>query len=1059
MNSNRIRTKLLATTMICGVLGFAAPAYAQDAEDQTQPQTGPVEAADPNTSADANPDAGDDGDIVITGSRIPQPNLTSVSPVTVVNSQDIKLQGVTRTEDIINSLPQAFADQGGNLANGATGTATVNLRGLGSQRTLVLINGRRLVPGDPNSTQVSPDINFIPAAIIDRVDVLTGGASSVYGSDAVAGVVNFIMDTDFEGVRVDAQYGFYQHNNNSSTGIVDALNGRGFFVPRGNRADGGSLDLNVAIGAGFDDGRGHVVAYAGYRKLNPVTQNKRDFSACASQARSPAQVAAYPGAGTKGAPLFFCGGSATSANGTIIAFQDFGGETGVTSTFFQIGPNRTLIGGFTPFNFAPYNYFQRPDERYTMGFFGNYEISDSLKPYLEGMFMDDRTLAQIAPSGNFGNTLSLNCDNPLLSAQQRAIICAPENLVTEILPTGYPLVNSQSPGAPLVFTDPTTGQQYNRGFAQFLRRNVEGGGRLSDLQHTSFRIVGGMRGDLGEAWSYDAYYQFGQTNYNQTYFNDFSITRLTRALDVVTGPDGTPMCRSRVEGSDQACVPYDIFATGGVTQEAIDYLQTPGFLRGNNKQSVVSASVTGDLGHYGLQSPWANGGIGVAAGVEYRKESLELQADAAFSLLPSSDLAGQGAPTLSTSGSFDVREFFAEMRIPIVEQSFFENLSLELGYRYSDYDLGQRKVSTDTFKIGLDFAPIRDIRIRAAFNRAVRAPNIQELFAPRAVVLNGAGDPCSGNDPDASLAGCQAMGVTAAQYGNIAGNPAGQYNGLVGGVPTLDPETADTYTVGVVLQPRFLPRFALTVDWFDIRIKEAIQQLGQDTILETCAATLDPTLCGLVHRDPTGSLWRTAEGYVEDLYRNIGGFKTRGIDVGASYSMELGGMGGLSFNFAGTWLDKYITNTGISTPFDCTGLYGAVCSANNGPLPEWRHKARVTFNAADGMGLSLQWRYFSGVTLDRASDQEPLQGAFAPFNEKLPSMNYFDLTLTARIGDHYNFRLGVNNIFDKDPPIFGTNGTSTVVNACALPYCNGNTYPNVYDALGRYIFAGVTLDF
>jgi iron complex outermembrane recepter protein len=1073
----QILNRLLATTMICGVALTAAPAFAQDTNDPndtTQAGTEPVEATQPGTSATGEPIT-ESSEIVVTGSRIPQPNLTSVSPVTVINSQEAKLQGTTRSEDLINSLPQAFGGQGGNLANGATGTATVNLRGLGASRTLVLVNGRRLGAGDPNTPLnqgLSPDINTIPTAIVERVDVLTGGASSVYGSDAVAGVVNFVMDTDFEGIRLDGQVSAYNHDNESTTGIVEALEGRGFSVPTGSEFDGLGIDLNAAFGVGFDDGRGHIVAYAGYRKLEPVTQDDRDYSACTTQARTPAD-ADTPGTGTPGAELFFCGGSATAANTTVFYFPD---DSGVSTTV-QVGPNRTFLPGFTPFNFAPYNYYQRPDERYTLGFFANYEISEAIQPYLEGMFMDDRTLAQIAPSGNFGNTFSINCGapgdpdgslaNPLLGPEQRAAICATPNLVVELLPTGFPLVAGNNaegnPDAPLIFTDPTTGQQYVRGFLNPLRRNVEGGGRISDLQHTNYRIVGGVKGDIDPVWSYDGYYLYSQTNYNQSYFNDFSVTRLGRALDVIDDPRTPgvvdPICRSRLDNSDIACVPYDIFGLSTVDPAALDYLQTPGVIRGDTKTSVASISFTGQLGEYGVQLPWASEGVGVAGGFEYRKESLQLLPDSSFQLLPSSDLAGQGAPTLPSEGSFNVREFFAEARIPIVDESFFHSLSLELGYRYSDYDIEGRSVNTDTYKIGLDFAPIRDVRIRAAYNRAVRAPNIVELFGPQAVILNGAGDPCSGATPSASLAACQAQGVSAAQYGNISGNPAGQYNGLVGGVADLDPEKADSYTLGVVVQPRFLPRFALTVDWFDIRVKGAIQQIGQDTILAACVQTLDPDLCGLINRDATGSLWRTASGFVEDLPRNIGGFKTRGIDVGASYSMDVGSFGGLAFNFNGTWLDRFVTDTGVSEPFDCAGLYGAVCSARNGPLPEWRHKARATLTTPDGIALSAQWRYFSEVEIDLSSDQESLAGPFAPFNERLKAQSYIDLTMTARVGENYTFRLGVNNVFDNDPPIFGANGVSTVVNACALPYCNGNTYPNVYDALGRYIFTGVTLDF
>ena len=1057
--------RLLCGTIIPGAL-LAGPALAQAPQGTSIPADGAAEqAAAPAAPQEppAMPAAPEQGAIVITGSRIPQPNLTAVSPVTVVNSQEVRLQGTSRTEDLINSLPQAFAEQGGNLANGATGTATVNLRGLGSNRTLVLINGRRLVPGDPGFP--SPDINIVPAGIIDRVDVLTGGASSVYGSDAVAGVVNFIMDTKFEGIKLDGQYSLYQHNNDNTTPLIAALNRRGFSYPHGHVADGAGIDLSAQIGAGFDDGRGHVVAYLTYRKLNAITQDRRDYSACNAQSRTPAQVAADP------KRLADCGGSATSANGTIFAFAGTPSadpkKNTFTSSTFQIGPTRTLIGGTTPFNYAPYNYYQRPDERYTAGAFADYEISPALHPYLEFMFMDDRTLAQIAPSGDFGNTLSLNCDNPLLSAQQRSIICAPANLLAnEVDPftggltgrvVGQTVTTANPAGAaPAVFVDPTTGQPYFQGFAQILRRNVEGGGRVDDLQHTTYRGVIGTRGDLGNSWSYDAYYQYARANYAETYLNDMSIARLKRALDVIN-VNGVPTCRSARSGEDANCVPYDIFGTGTVTPAALSYLQTPGFKRGQVEQAVAELSVTGKLGDYGIRFPWAEDGVGIAVGVQYRKDKLALDTDIEYS---TGDLAGQAAPTLPARGAFDVREIFGEVRVPIVENSFFKSLAIEAGYRRSDYDLkgsaAGKGFKTDTWKLGLDFAPVRDVRLRASYNRAVRAPNIQELFATNFVGLDGGDDPCSGGAPAASAQACAAMGVSAAQYGKINGNPSGQYNGLLGGNPNLTPEIATTRSVGLVLQPRFLPRFAATVDWFDIKVENAIQPIGADVILGVCASTLDPKFCGLVHRDQFGSLWRTPQGYVVDTTKNIGALRTRGIDFGLSYAMDLGALGSLSLNGVGTWLDKLSTDSGVGTSYDCVGLYGPQCLT---PTPKWRHKLRLSYQAPGGVGLSLQWRYIDRVDVENSSSQPSLKKDFAPFIAKLPAQNYFDLALTARVGDHYNFRLGVNNLLDRKPPIFGTVGTSAVINACPNTYCSGNTFPNVYDAMGRYVFAGVTLDF
>ena len=1039
---NHVINKLLATTIICGAAIVASPVYAQDTTDPTEePATTPVENIDPSVSSQGEPI--DQGvDIVVTGSRIPQPNLTSVSPVTVINSQEIKLQGTTRTEDLINALPQSFAAQGGNLANGATGTATVNLRGLGPERTLVLINGRRLLVGDPGTgSPAAPDINAIPTGIVKRVDVLTGGASSVYGSDAVAGVVNFIMDTDFEGIRLDGQFSMYTHNNRTDSGLIAGLEARDFPYPTGHNFDGETVNLDATIGAGFDDGRGHVVAYAGYRKLEAVTQNNRDYSACASQA-------------TATGDNLLCGGSLTSGVGSFFAAVDPFGDGNFGG---QIGPNRTFIPGFTAYNFAPTNYYQRPDERYTLGAFANYEISEAVQPYLELMFMDDRTVAQIAPSGNFGNTTTVNCDNPLLSDQQRAIICQTENLVGFAAPVADDPTTPEdesSPGsAPTAFIDPTTGETYFQANFQPLRRNVEGGPRRDDLQHTMYRIVSGVRGDINQALSYDAYYLFGRVNFAQTYFNDFSVTRLGRAVDVVAGADGTPICRTARSGVDPNCIPYDLFALNSVNPAALSYLQTPGFSRGQTEQNLLSANVTALLGEYGIQSPWATEGVGVNVGYEYRKDKVNLGTDIAFQ---TGDLAGQGAPTLPIQGDITVNEFFAETRIPIITESFIYNLSFEGGYRYSDYDTGFNSFSTDAYKLALDLSPIRDVRIRASYNRAVRAPNVQELFATQRVALNGNSDPCTGAEPEATQAQCALTGVSAAQYGTIQGNPAGQYNGLVGGNPDLIPEKATTKAIGLVVQPRFLPGFAATVDYFDIEIDDTIQAIGQDTIIQTCIDTGNPVFCSLINRDATGSLWRTSNGFVEDLDQNIGGVSTRGIDVGVSYAREIGAWGGISFNVIGTYLDELITDNGVSEPYDCAGLYGLQCGI---PNPEWRHKARLTYTHPDGAGVSFQWRYFSSVDIDRSSDNPTLAGAFSPRNAEIESQSYFDLAFTFRASDNYTFRLGAQNLFDKEPPIVGANGSSGVINACPSVFCSGNTFPQVYDALGRYIYVGATIDF
>ncbi len=1029
------RQRLLTTTLLVSAGMLASPAFAQDAPAPTNPAdtaqgtgtqpetTTPQEGQTvvPSTSASGEP-VRSAQDIVITGTRIPQPNLTSSSPVTVLSSQEIKLQGTSRTEDLINSLPQSFAAQGSNISNGASGTATVNLRGLGSGRSLVLVNGRRLHPGDTGNPV--PDLNFIPTQLIKRVDVLTGGASSVYGADAVGGVVNFIMDNTFTGVRLDAQASLFMHDNDGNAGVLAANAARGFRPPTGLVFDGGAGDVAAVIGAAFDDGRGHVQAYATYRRQRSVLQSGRDYSFCALQGpREP--VADANGRN------FNCGGSGTSAEGT---FYPAGGPFHVEGDQF--------VPGRIPFNFGPYNFFQRPDERYTFGTFADYEISPGFKPYLEAMFMDDRSLSQIAPSGNFFSTTTINCDNPLLSPQQFQIVCVDGVIVDQGVDQN--------------------GDPYDIAVLYIGRRNVEGGGRQDDLQHTAYRIVAGMRGDAFKGVSYDAYYQYGRTLRQQTYKNDFSVTRLQRALDVVTDPDtGLPVCRSVLTGEDPACVPWNIFTTGGVTPAATNYLQVPAVLRGKVDEAIAHADFTISGADYGLKTPWAESGFGANIGAEYRKQSLEVQPDENFQL---GNLAGQGGPTLPVAGKFDVREWFAEVQLPLVENNFIDLLQLSAGYRYSNYKtegidpfsqiVEKNSFNTKTYKLAGEFAPIQDVRFRVAYNRAVRAPNIIELYAPTGLGLTGTNDPCAGPEPDFTQAECLLTGVTAAQYGNVRGNAANQYNGVLGGSAFLEPEKADTLTAGVIVQPRFIPGLALTADYFDIKIKNLIGAPSFEGILNQCVGRdgpPDPTSCALIFRNAGGGLIGSGAGagFILQTNQNFSGkgLFTKGFDFSASYSRRLGGLGTLNASFVGTLLTK------LGTPNDSgVGRFAATT-----PSPKWRHKLRVGFQMPNGIGISGQWRHFSRVFCDRVADLGCTQTSggvvfIRPGNSALNAANFFDLAMTARVTNKFNLRFGANNVLDTDPPVAG----GEVIPA---GFGNGNTYPQVYDSLGRYLFAGVTIDF
>jgi hypothetical protein len=331
------------------------------------------------------------------------------------------------------------------------------------------------------------------------------------------------------------------------------------------------------------------MAFAGYRKMDPILQAQRDYSACVLQ--------------NSGSGANNCGGSLTNESGTVILFDT--ALNTASSTVYEFGAGGAFANTTSRFNFAPTNYFQRPDERYTAGFFANYEVNDWIKPYAEFMFMDNETVAQIAPSGDFGNTLSLNCDNPLMSAAQAAVICDSDNLINGFIgafPTAVAAPYNPTPAAPPITFFDAFGNPYQQGFAQILRRNVEGGPRRSNLGHTTFRAVIGTKGDLGEDWSYDAFFQFSEVNYSQVYENEFSIARLNRALNAVTDTRvgsptfGQAVCRSVLDGSDLNCVPYNVFAgPGGASPASVNYLSATGFQSGETRETVFNTSFTGDL--------------------------------------------------------------------------------------------------------------------------------------------------------------------------------------------------------------------------------------------------------------------------------------------------------------------------------------------------------------------------------------------------------------------------------------------------------------------------------
>ena len=920
-------------------------------------------------------------EVIVTGSRIAtDANVVTSSPVTTLLAEEIGQRGVTRVEDLLNDLPSITPELTANESNGATGTAVVDLRGLGSERTLVLTNGHRMGFGDV--FELAPDINQVPGALIERIEVLTGGASSTYGSDAMSGVINFIMKKDFEGVQVDYQYSAYQHEQGDDA-VQAQIAANGFQQAPDSVWDGDTQNINITMGVSSADGRGNITAYLGYRDINAITQSERDFSACALSSS---------GGDT-------CAGSATLPTGLFTPFDG--------SFYFTVAGDQFVPWDYSYYNYGPLNHFQRPDERYTAGLFGHYEINEHANVYTEFQFMDDRSNAQIAPSGAFFVTSTINCSNAFLSAQQFAAIgcTAP----TDVLPL------------------------------YIGRRNVEGGPRNDDLRHTSYRVLGGIEGEINEAWSYDAYINLSRTIVGEVYNNDLSTTRITRSLDVVD-VGGVPTCQSVVDGSDPTCVPWNIFETGGVTQAAIDYLTLPLFSTGELRQDQYVAFLSGDLTSHGIISPMAEDGVQVVLGAEYRDERMDYEPDLGYQ---SGDGAGQGGPVAAVSGGLDVTEFFLETRIPLVQnREWIESLTMDVGYRYSDYS---GDVTTDTYKFLGEWTPRSGYKLRGGYNRATRYANIRELFEPRNLGLWSGTDPCAGASPVQTAAQCANSGVTAAQYGSIPLSPAGQYNAIFGGNLDLDAESSDSFTVGAVFTPEQIPGLTLSVDYVSIDIEDAIDTLDPEFVVTECGRTGDAAYCGLVNRGPNGNLWIGSSATAPNVVAtniNIGFYEVSGIDFFAGYGFDVGAYGEVDLTLRGTQVlvaDQQLSPG--ATIDECAGTYAGVCGR---PAPEWRHIITGTWHTPWNAVATASWRFIDGVdefSQDRFSADE---------------QHYLDLTVEYT-PTFLNFgetvlSMGVTNVLDNDPPISGYFGNIAV-------YGNGNTVPGLWDTLGRYFFFGITQKF
>ncbi|MEO5599035.1 MAG: TonB-dependent receptor [Novosphingobium sp.] len=975
--------KLFTSASRTGVAQFAlclsmisAPAFAQQA-----PATTAAAAADDTNRGE---------EIVVTGSRIARPELQASIPVTVVSAQSIQDKGQTNLLDSLRDVPlsgQSLGNAGSNFSNFDNGTATVNLRNLGESRTLVLINGRRSI-GIPGDTAV--DLNNIPTDLIDHVEIATGGTSAVYGSDAVAGVVNIILKKRFDGVQL--------HLQNMLSDKGDAVNQM----------------ASITAGKTFADGAGHLIANFTYSNDKGLRSSDRDFSRNDSPNKS-----SYAQQG-----LFDTSGTA-----------EYSVADGQVYTFTPDNTVKSYQGGaIDGYNRAQNRLLSVPVKRYIASALGDYEFSSAATAYFEFTYSKTKARASIEP---------LAVDDQGVQGQSVYNFDGSPYL-------GIPVTNPYLP-AQIANAAIANGQS----FVNFRRRSNGIFDRSPVSDRDFFRGVIGVKGDLGSSWRYDLSYEHSQMR-DDTLSQNILMNNYGAALNAIS-LGGQIVCADPVARA-AGCVPINIFGYNTVSPAAVKFLSTytgqgvviPGATVGQtvvndllrkNYQDVATLNVAGSL--FNLPA----GPVQVALGAEYHREkSVQI-----YDPFTASGLSGAQQAT-NTVGTHHSKEAFAEISIPVLkESSLGYDLSLEGAARYADYSTVGGVWS---YKFGANYAPIRDIRFRAIYARAVRAPNINELDANQNTTAPQVIDPCDQNEGngDIPVGGSPSLATLPAGCAAIPGistylqtHPYFAYSlaqvqtvsGFLGGNPNLDAEATNTLTAGFVLTPSFLRGFDLSVDYYRIKVKNAIALVDQQTSVDECFNLGLPQFCNNVVRNSNGFITT-----VNSTYINAASYLVAGLDVQAHYNFRPRIFNpdervnlGVFYNHKFKQEQLPFVGGPVSNELGTADIYA-------GNQLGTGFKDQFTFNASYSTGpfsLAYTLKYYGPVTASGG-------------DIKIPSFMYHDVQAKFAVGDdkRFEFYVGVNNLFDKKPPFIASGDSQ---------FPGTNTVADTYDVYGRMLYVGVTSKF
>jgi outer membrane receptor protein involved in Fe transport len=1053
--------RILAASALASV-SFIAVSGAALAQDAPAPQSAEGSAADDEGTA-----------IVVTGSRIARPNLDSTVPIVSVGAEEIFQTGNTSVGDLLNDLPalrSTYSQSNSSRFLGTTGLNLLDLRGLGTQRTLVLVNGRRHVGGDILNNAVSPDVNTFPSDLIERVDIVTGGNSAVYGSDAIAGVVNFVLKKNFTGVQVRGQGGVSTYGD-AGNYFVSGLAGTNFADDRGNIAvnveyvhqspffaserpnlaknsNFVTIDSDPAGSVNGSDGVFDRVFVGDIRSTTIAIGGLLQFTPLAASGRAPCGRDAL-GTAFRCNYIFQPDGSLVRQTGSRVGLAPNGSFDGGNGT---TGRERQTLGVFPTL------------DRYSANLVGHFTISDAFEPFIEAKYVRTDSLRFGGPAFFQGGTIDgtrerPRFDNPYLTDANRAAINA-ARVDVGLTP----------------ITNPATR-------LSLFKNLTDLGPRQEDATRETYRIVTGVGGTFNDNWKYELAFNYGEFKERTKVLGNLDQQRFVLAMDSTRDASGNIVCRSKIDataatiypGSNSdafatsrlasdvaACVPLNPFGEGNISQAAKNYLLQDTTSVGSIKQLVLSAFMSGDTGKF-LNLP--GGPVGFAVGAEYRRERNFFKADD----LVSNGITFYNALPLFNPPAFEVKEAFGEVRLPILKDvPFFNELTLSGAGRVSKY-----KGKTGTvyaYNGGVDWSPVRDIRFRAGYARAVRAPNLVDLFSEVSQNFAPApNDPCSDRNLAAGsatrAANCAAAGRPAAVAPDRPRGYDFTYNASLeiqsGGNTLLREETSDSITIGAVIQPRFIPGLSISVDYFNIKINDVITAPTAQQIINACydSADLNNQFCGLFARStapdtflpdgtregngPNSELqFQIVEGSLQQLSLNYAKSKSRGLDVEVQFKRELDNIGTLSTRLVYThqfqsddFLDPANPAKADQTLFEL----GDPQNAFNWDT-EFKRGA-VTF------GFSL--RYIGKQVLNTYEDFFSKQGR-APENADYapvkfyPSVFYQDFRLGLDVNKQFNIYGGIDNAFNRQPP-FGLTATG------------GGS--GIYDIRGRYFYAGVKAKF